>query len=143
VRRDYNYYIIERRGVMATRGQPKKFDSDQLISLWREYCDEICDEGFKNVPTQTAFCRWLNHRYEKTDRKTIYNSLNKYFPEIKKEFDKIQSDVFATGGMLGRYNPTMTIFALKNWCAWTDKAETTVDSKITVEMSDELEEWSE
>lgn len=128
---------------MATRGQPKKFDSDQLISLWREFCDEICDEGFKNVPTQTAFCRWLNHRYEKTDRKTIYNSLNKYFPEIKKEFDKIQSDVFATGGMLGRYNPTMTIFALKNWCAWTDKAEVHEDEGVTVVLSEEAKELAE
>lgn len=109
---------------MAKRGQPKKFSSgEDLISLWNSFCNEIIDKGFEKVPTQSAFCRWLTENYNSVDRRTIYNSLNKYFPDIKKDFERLQSDTITTGGMLGKYNPTMTIFALKNWCNWKDKAE--------------------
>lgn len=117
--------------------KPNKFESgEQLISLWDDFCNEIIDNGFDKVPTQTAFCRWLADNYRETDRKTIYNSLNKIFPTIKKDFEKLQSDTIATGGMLGKYNPTMTIFALKNWCNWADKPENENEEKQ--EMQTEL-----
>lgn len=103
-------------------GQPKKFrNGKQLVELFRCFCDEIIADGFMRVPNQTNFCNWLSQNYSPCDRKTIYNALNKYFPNIKGEFEQIQSDVIAEGGMLGRYQPTMTIFALKNWCRWQDK----------------------
>ena len=117
--------------------KPNKFESgEQLISLWNDFCNEIIDNGFDKVPTQTAFCRWLAEHYKETDRKTIYNSLNKIFPNIKKDFEKLQSDTITTGGMLGKYNPTMTIFALKNWCNWADKPENENEEKQ--EMQTEL-----
>ena len=117
--------------------KPNKFESgEQLISLWNDFCNEIIDNGFDKVPTQTAFCRWLAEHYLETDRKTIYNSLNKIFPTIKKDFEKLQSDTITTGGMLGKYNPTMTIFALKNWCNWADKPENENEEKQ--EMQTEL-----
>ena len=101
--------------------KPNKFESGEcLIELWRQFCNSIVENEFNTVPTQTAFCRWLEKEYEKTDRKTIYNSLNKIFPSIKKEFEQIQSDVIMQGGMMGKYNPTMSIFGLKNWCGWSD-----------------------
>lgn len=104
--------------------KPNKFESgEQLISLWTNFCDEIIDNGFDKVPTQTAFCKWLAQNYEKTDRHTIYNSLNRIFPTIKKDFEQIQADTITTGGMLGKYQSTMSIFALKNWCNWKDKAD--------------------
>lgn len=106
---------------MAKRGQPKRFESaEQMIALWSDFCSEIVQNDFNSVPTQSAFCRWLSQNYEDTDRKTIYNSLNKYFPSIKKEFEQLQSDVIMQGGMMGKYNPTMSIFGLKNWCGWSD-----------------------
>ena len=106
---------------MAKRGQPKRFESaEQMIALWSDFCNEIVLNEFNTVPTQTAFCRWLSQNYDGTDRKTIYNSLNKYFPSIKKEFEQLQSDVIMQGGMMGKYNPTMSIFGLKNWCGWSD-----------------------
>ena len=106
---------------MAKRGQPKRFESaEQMIALWSDFCNEIVQNDFNSVPTQSAFCRWLSQNYEGTDRKTIYNSLNKYFPSIKKEFEQLQSDVIMQGGMMGKYNPTMSIFGLKNWCGWSD-----------------------
>lgn len=101
--------------------KPNKFESgEQLIGLWSQFCDDIIACGFDRVPTQTAFCRWLADNFEQTDRKTIYNSLNKIFPNIKRDFEQIQSDTIMQGGMLGKYNPTMSIFGLKNWCGWSD-----------------------
>ena len=123
--------------MRCLKTKPTKFKSgEQLISLWNDFCNEIIDNGFVKVPTQTAFCRWLAENYEETDRKTIYNSLNKIFPAIKKDFEKLQSDTITTGGMLGKYNPTMTIFALKNWCNWADKPENENEEKQ--EMQTEL-----
>ena len=111
---------------MAKRGQPKRFESaEQMIALWSDFCNEIVLNEFNTVPTQTAFCRWLSQNYDGTDRKTIYNSLNKYFPSIKKEFEQLQSDVIMQGGMMGKYNPTMSIFGLKNWCGWSDSGRVT------------------
>ena len=106
--------------------KPNKFESgEQLIELWRQFCKSIVENEFNTVPTQTAFCRWLEKEYEKTDRKTIYNSLNKIFPDIKKDFEQLQSDVIMQGGMMGKYNPTMSIFGLKNWCGWSDTGKRT------------------
>lgn len=106
--------------------KPTKFKSaKQLIELWQEFCDEIVEAEFYTIPSQTSFCKWLTVHYEGADRKTIYNSLNKIFPDIKKDFEAIRADVIAEGSMLGRYNSTMSIFALKNWCKWTDKQEVT------------------
>ena len=106
--------------------KPNKFESgEQLIELWRQFCNSIVENEFNTVPTQTAFCRWLEKEYEKTDRKTIYNSLNKIFPSIKKDFEQLQSDVIMQGGMMGKYNPTMSIFGLKNWCGWSDTGKRT------------------
>lgn len=109
------------RGDTMPRGQPRKFNSGtKLIALFREFCDDIIENDFARVPNQTNFCRWLADNYCECDRKTIYNALNKYFPTIKSEFEQIQSDVIAEGGMLGKYQSTMSIFALKNWCRWSD-----------------------
>ena len=106
--------------------KPNKFESgEQLIELWRQFCNSIVENEFNTVPTQTAFCRWLEKEYEKTDRKTIYNSLNKIFKNIKKDFEQLQSDVIMQGGMMGKYNPTMSIFGLKNWCGWSDTGKRT------------------
>ena len=113
---------------MAKRGQPKRFESaEQMIALLSDFCNEIVMNEFNTVPTQTACCRWLSANYQDTDRRTIYNSLNEYFPSIQKEFEQIQSDVIMQGGMMGKYNPTMSIFGLKNWCGWSDSGRVVTD----------------
>lgn len=125
-------------------GRPKAFNSaSKLIELFRQFSDEIVENGFKDVPTQTSFSRWLKSHFRDVDRRTIYNALNKYFPEVKEEFDQIRADVLAQGALLGEYNSTMTIFGLKNWCRWTDKqqVEASVDSDIEITISDELKEF--
>lgn len=113
---------------MAGRGQPKKIKSGkQLIDLWTSFCEYIRDTEYTIAPTQTDFCRWLSKEFDSCDRRTIYNALNKYFPTIKGEFERIQADTITSGAMLGKYNSTMSIFALKNWCKWTDKQEVTAE----------------
>jgi hypothetical protein len=108
-------------GEYMAGGQPKKFKSgQQMIDLWQQFCDQIRENGYIEAPTQTAFGRWLSANYTNVDRRTIYNSLNEYFPMIKKEFETIRADVISEGTMLGKYQPTMSIFCLKNWCAWRD-----------------------
>lgn len=123
-------------------GQPKKFSNGkQLIELFRTFCNEIIDNDFNRVPNQTNFCKWLEKHYSSVDRKTIYTSLNKYFPTIKKDFEQIQSDVIAEGGMLGHYQAAMSIFALKNWCKWQDKIEVN-DTSALDKLDDILKEMN-
>lgn len=129
---------------MAKSGHPKTFkNGDELIALWDRFCTEIVEGGFLTIPSQTAFCRWLAKNYQDTDRKTIYNSLNKYFPDIKKRFEQVQSDTIMQGGMLGHYQPTMSIFGLKNWCGWGDAGrvsgpvEETEDDPLTKSLREE------
>lgn len=127
--------------------KPNKFEnSEHLIELWRSFCNSIIENEFNTVPTQSAFCRWLEKEYEKTDRKTIYNSLNKIFPTIKKDFEQLQSDTIMQGGMLGKYNATMSIFGLKNWCGWSDSGsinnktdEPIVEDALTKALKEEAE----
>lgn len=132
---------------MASRGQPKKFKSgEQLIDLWKQFCKHIKDNEYTEVPTQTNFEQWLNIQYKPVTVRTIYNALNEYFPNIKKDFESVQADLIAEGAMLGRYQPTMSIFALKNWCKWTDKQEVTqftVDDVKQDALSKSLEEMAE
>lgn len=118
---------------MAGRGQPKKIKSkQQLIELWSDFCEHIRKIDYAITPTQTDFCIWLRKEFDNCDRKTIYNALNKYFPTVKSEFERIQADTITSGAMLGKYNSTMSIFALKNWCKWTDKQEVTQETKLAV-----------
>lgn len=106
-------------------GKPRKFKDDkQLIELYQQFCNYVkYDMEYAIAPTQTEFCRWLEINFTGADRKTIYNYLNTYFPTIKSEYEKILSDTCTQGAMIGKYQPAMTIFALKNWCKWTDKQE--------------------
>lgn len=102
-------------------GQPKRFKSgDELWGLWKQFCTEIVDDGYNIVPTYTEFGRWLERDLEATDRKTIYNSLGKYFPTIKAKVEEMRADIIAQGIMTGHYQPSGSIFALKNWCKWRD-----------------------
>lgn len=117
-------------------GQPKRFKTgEKLIQLWETFCRQIVSEGYQIAPTQTEFCNWLREHCTSTDMKTIYNSLNKYFPETKKEFERIRGDVLTQGAMLGKYHATMTIFALKNWCNWSDGKR---EEENTIEKLDKI-----
>lgn len=126
-------------------GRPRTFVSgEEVLDLFTEFCEEIHRKDRSiYIPSKTDFALWLkNEKNYSCDRRTLYNALNEYFPEIKKEFDKIRADTLVNGGMRGKYQPTMTIFALKNWCGWADKSEAVTDTKIEVKLDGETEEWS-
>ncbi len=109
-------------------GKPLKFNKDQFIELYIEFCEEIAAEGFKTIPSQTAFARWVSERYVDVTKRTIYNYLHKYFPDIKKRVCEMQGDTIAEGAMVGAYAGAAAIFALKNWCNWKDKVFTEDES---------------
>lgn len=124
-------------------GQPRKFEcGEDMIGLYKEFCGEIVDNGFIDVPTQTSFERWLADKIDGCDRRTIYNTMNRYFPNIKKEFESIRADVVTQGTMMGKYQPSMSIFALKNWCGWSDRQEIQSDGRIEISLAGELGEYS-
>ena len=110
--------------------KPKTFTADSLIDLVGEFCAEIEDRDYYTMPTQTAFCRWLGNRYRATDRKTIYNSLNKYFPGLKSAYNQLLSDTVVNGVAKGAYRDSISIFALKNWCKWSDRQDITAAATV-------------
>jgi hypothetical protein len=120
------------------RGRPQKFTEERFIELYIEFCEEIAKDGFKTIPSQTSFCRWLGEVFENTDRKTIYNYMHKYFPSIKKRVCEMQGDTIIEGGMLGAYQSATAIFALKNWCGWKDKIFTEDESDKDVNVKIEV-----
>ena len=115
-------------------GQPKKFESaETLLELWGEFCADIVEKKYEIAPTYTEFGKWLAVDALEADRRTIYLSLNKYYPDIKNAVEETRADVIAQGTMLGRYQPSMSIFALKNWCKWTDgKQEVSITEPIRI-----------
>lgn len=84
-----------------------------------------------NLPyTITDLAVWLD-----CDRKTLTNYKNRdaYFPTIKKAKTKIEASI-EKNALLGKYNPTFSIFNMKNNFGWEDKQEidTTTTNKITI-----------
>lgn len=129
-------------------GKPRKFkNEDDLLSYIDEFFEAVAyDPDIMAVyaPTQTDFCFWLKR--EKgfdCDRRTLYNNLEEYFPKIKEKFEKKRADTLTRGSLMGRYNSTMAIFALKNWCGWSDKVEEKTDNTVKVVMNDELKGYAE
>lgn len=125
---------------VVTTGKTKRFENgEQLLELWFEFCDEIEKSGYKVIPSKTAFSKWLCGKGKGCDRRTIYNALNIYFPNIKEDFNNIRADIMLQGAMTGKYQSATTIFGLKNFCGWQDKPLTDEDISA-IEKLDKLVE---
>lgn len=119
-------------------GKPKTFkNGKELIELWFEFCDDIEKKGYSVIPSKTAFSKWLSKKGKGVDRRTIYNALNAYFPDIKDDFNNIRADMMIQGAMVGKYHAAATIFGLKNFCGWEDKP-TTDENTAALEALDKL-----
>lgn len=134
-------------GGKENRGKPRRWRSaGALLGDWQEYCDYIVENDFCCVPTWTDFARWLDKRGGGVDRKTIFNALYKYFPEIKKEMSEMRADILVQGAALGKYRSTpMCIFALKNWCGWVDRQEMKSDNctKVEVILPEDVDQYAD
>ena len=119
-------------------GHPRAFKtSDDLLDAFLSYTDYVVDNDYIEVPTKGNFAKWCG-----IDRKTIYNTINKYFPDRKKDYKEILAEILTTGAMMGKWDRTITIFALKNWCDWSDKREDRVvnDSKVSIATREQAKE---
>ena len=123
---------------MADRGQPKVFTEEEFKDYVFEYMNLIYDKqdnGEKDTPTFFGFYRFVREKKD-CSYHTIRRCFDEYWADIKKEFEDIRADLLSRGASIGIYNPTMTLFALKNWCNWSDKPENENEEKQ--EMQTEL-----
>ena len=112
-------------------GQPRAFkDATDLLDAFTDYIDHIRLTDFSEVPTRANFARWTG-----ADRKTIYNTINNYFPQTKSTYSDMLADCLSEGAIAGVYDRTITIFCLKNWCNWADKTDN-VNTEIKPTLAD-------
>ena len=120
------------------RGQPKTFTNQEFTNFVFEYMNLIYDKQDnreKDTPTFFGFYRFVREKKD-CSYHTIRRCFDEYWADIKKEFEDLRADLLSRGASIGIYNPTMTIFALKNWCNWADKPENENEEKQ--EMQTEL-----
>ena len=129
-------------------GQPRTFQSeDELLKLYEEFILFVQSSDYTVAPTRNMFKWWLEHYKKiKCDFKTIYLSINQYYPEMKKYQQELIADTIVEGCLKGQYQPTMSIFTLKNVAGWTDKQETALSNKddkaFRIELDAQLSDWA-
>lgn len=118
-------------------------DIEAFIDAFNDYMFNIADTGFERLPTRTDFAR----KYGIGPR-TVYDYFHRLTPTQKRAWEETLSDIIAEGVNAGKYDRTMSIFALKNWCNWADKQESKVEKtekKLASkeEAQEQLKKYSE
>lgn len=135
-----------------SRGQPKVFEEQEFKNFVFQYLNEICQSQSGDNPDIPTFYGFYNFVKEKKECSyhTVRRCFDEYWADIKKDFQDVRSDLLVRGGMLGKYQPTMTIFGLKNWCGWGDSgkvadygAEEEEDDPLTKSLKEEAERLNE
>ena len=102
----------------------------QSVKELEEKIDAYFKEESNKPYTITDLAAWLD-----CDRKTLtnYEEKDEFFPTIKRAKTKIEANI-EKGALLGLYNPTFSIFNMKNNFGWQDKQEidTTGSNKIQI-----------
>ncbi len=112
-------------------GRPLKFQSVEEL-------EKRIDAYFKdenNKPyTITDLAVWLD-----CDRRTLtnYEEKDKFFPTIRKAKTKIEASI-EKGALLGVFNPTFSIFNMKNNFGWQDKQEIDTTNSNRIEIINDL-----
>lgn len=124
------------------KGRPRGFRSAKhLLDWFYEYCETIERSGFATVPTKSGFLRWCTQvKGLKVSRRTLYTALREYYPEIRDELELVHADTIVVGTATGKYQQAIMIFALKNWCAWSDRTEPEASTQVNVVLPDEADE---
>jgi hypothetical protein len=102
-----------------------------------EFCEAIVEHGYNKLPSRSNFCRWYADQCKQSiSTRTVWLSMTQYYPGIKDDAMELISDVLVQGAALGKWNSTMVIFALKNWCHWSDRKEPEQESadELTVRV---------
>lgn len=115
-------------------GRPLKFESakqmQELIDAYFKYCDEN-----NEIYTVTGLAMALD-----TDRITLirYSSKDEFCNTIKKAKQKIENQM-VNRALTGVYNPTVSIFLMKNNFGYEDK----VQQEVSVREKTKAERLSE
>ena len=134
--------------MKKNRGQPKVFEEQEFKDFVFQYLNEICQSQSGDNPDIPTFYGFYNFVKEKKECSyhTVRRCFDEYWADIKKDFQDVRSDLLVRGGMLGKYQSTMTIFGLKNWCGWGDNGriadygiEAEEDDPLTKSLKEEAE----
>ena len=108
-------------------GRPLLF---KTVTELEDKINEYFEDENNRPYTITSLAVWLD-----CDRKTLtnYEERDKFFPTIKRAKTKIEADI-KKGALLGLYNPTFSIFNMKNNFGWQDKQEfyVSLNKNITI-----------
>lgn len=120
-------------GTGHNAGKPPVFNSpEELISRFEDFIEHISDIDYAVFPTKRQFAKFLG-----ITQRTLYNYIDVYFPEIKKQWQEMLADCISEGITAGKYPVNYSIFAEKNLCGWTDRQENTVQQTVTKVASKE------
>lgn len=111
------------------RGRPPKYDIEYIIETMDRYIEETELPIFKEV------C-YLNN----WNTKYIYElgSKNEELSDTIKKLSDKKEVVLERGGLIGKYNPTMVVFSLKQ-LGWKDKQEDAKDEKVDEDKTIKIE----
>lgn len=127
-------------------GQPRAFATgDEFMGLFSEFLLYVRSTNYEIMPTRSMFLWWLKeYKKKKIDFRTVYLTINEYYPEIKRFYDEMVAEALVEGSAKDQYKQNIVIFALKNWCGWSDKQE--IGNKdgqaFRIELDGKLSDWS-
>ena len=115
-------------------GRPMKFKSVEELQTKIDNYFKECNEN-NEIYTVTGLAMALD-----TDRQTLVNYSNReeYFDTIKKAKQKIENQM-VNRALTGVYNPTVSIFLMKNNFGYVDKQE----QEVVVAEKSKAEKLSE
>ncbi len=96
--------------------------AQELTELWRLFCGEIVENKYTIVPTVTEFVQFVARR-KAAEVEDVARAVERHFPDARQAVERMRADVVSQGSMLGKYQSTMSVLAIKNWCGWADKQD--------------------
>lgn len=125
------------RGRGTGAGNPRVFKSGgELIDAQLRYLRYVRDTGYTEYPTKNGLSEYLH-----IDPKTIWLTIERYYPDIKKQWQENIEQTLINGVNAGVYNVTMTKYILANWCGWSDRRENiTTDKAPQIATREQLKE---
>ena len=109
-------------------GRPKKYSELELFQKKTDEYFKMCDEKEKPY-TITGLCLYLD-----ICRDTLieYEKREEFTDTIKRAKNKVENYV-EENSLMGKLNPTVSIFNLKNNFGWKDKTEIETNQNIKVD----------